>query len=139
MPEHLILVVDDDPAIREFVAHFLMDEGYRVETAANGARALAAIERSLPTLVLLDMRMPIMDGWTFARRLRERGIEIPIVVMTAAYGSDAQDWAAEIAAADCIAKPFDLTDLIEVVERIASSAKPSLPPTLSFNGCALDA
>lgn len=111
-----ILVVDDDPAILETVSEILDLEGYRVETAANGQEALAALERFRPSLVLLDMRMPVLDGWGFARRLRERGISLPILVMTAAQ--NARRWAEEIGAQDYVSKPFELTELLAAVERV---------------------
>jgi CheY-like chemotaxis protein len=114
MPPH-ILIVDDDPAIRETIAEVLEDEGYAVEVATNGAEGLAAIDRALPALVLLDMRMPVLDGWSFARTLRERALNLPLVVMTAAQES--LQWSQEIAAAAVLAKPFNLDDLLEVVER----------------------
>jgi CheY-like chemotaxis protein len=110
-----ILVIDDDPAILATVADILGDEGYLVRTAANGAEGLAAVEQSLPALVLLDMRMPVLDGWSFVRTLRERGVNLPIVVMTAAQ--DVRRWAQEVGAVDYLAKPFDLPELLAVVER----------------------
>jgi two-component system chemotaxis response regulator CheY len=110
-----ILVVDDDPSILQTVASILQMEDYEVETARNGAEALAAVERTQPSLVLLDMRMPVLDGWGFARALRERGLELPILVMTAAQ--DTRRWAEEIGAAGYLAKPFDLTDLLSAVSR----------------------
>lgn len=116
MPEHPILVVDDDPAILSTVADILEFEGYRVEQATNGAEGLARLEEVHPRLVLLDMRMPVLDGWDFARILKERGIELPILVMTAAQ--DARRWAAEIGAAGYVAKPFDLPALLEAVEKL---------------------
>ncbi|MGZ8512376.1 MAG: response regulator transcription factor, partial [Candidatus Limnocylindria bacterium] len=79
-----VLVVDDEPQIRATVAEMLEIEGYSVEEAANGADALRAIERQAPDLILLDMRMPVLDGWAFAAELNRRQVEIPIVVMTAA-------------------------------------------------------
>src|SRR5690349_12124864 len=111
-----ILVIDDDPSIRETVAEVLADEGYDVRTVTNGAEGLSAIERELPALVLLDMRMPVLDGWGFARTLDERGIRVPIVVMTAAQ--EARQWAREIGAGWSLAKPFDLLELLETIERI---------------------
>src|ERR671933_352790 len=71
-----ILVVDDDPVIRETVADILDFEGYSIETATNGREALQAIERAQPSLVLLDMRMPVLDGWGFAREVKERGLDL---------------------------------------------------------------
>lgn len=110
-----VLVVDDDPSILATVSEILKDEGIRVATATNGREALQILERVKPWVVLLDMRMPIMDGWTFARAARDRGVEVPILVMTAAQ--DARGWAAEINADGYLAKPFDLGDLLDAVER----------------------
>lgn len=115
MPDLLrILVVDDEPAIRATVAAMLQTEGYDVAEAANGAEALAAFEAARPDIVLLDMRMPVLDGWGFAAELRRRGHRVPIVVMTAAR--DAAHWASEIAASSFVAKPFGFDDLITAVE-----------------------
>jgi CheY-like chemotaxis protein len=111
-----ILVVDDDPGIRQTVREILDLEGYPVETAADGAEALRAVERSEPSLVLLDMRMPQLDGWGFARALRARGLTLPIVVMTAA--ENAGRWAEEIGADGYVAKPFELDELLGEVERV---------------------
>lgn len=114
-----ILVVDDDEAILDVVADVLRFEGYPVETAMDGAAALDAVARRRPSLVLLDMRMPLLDGWGFARTLQERGIELPILVMTAAR--DAAGWAREIGATGYLAKPFDISELLEAVRAGASS------------------
>lgn len=114
-PDLCVLVVDDEPDIRATVSAMLEIEGYRVMEATNGADALAAVERGAPDLILLDMRMPVLDGWGFADELRRRGLRIPIVVMTAAR--DAATWAAEIAASDYLAKPFGFDDLISAIER----------------------
>jgi two-component system, chemotaxis family, chemotaxis protein CheY len=113
-----ILVVDDDQTILNTVAEILHLEGYPVTTASNGAEALQVLERSQPSLVLLDMRMPVLDGWGFARQLKARGVETPILVMTAAQ--DAGVWADEIGAAGYLAKPFDLMELLEAVAALRS-------------------
>jgi urea transport system substrate-binding protein len=113
MTDGPILVIDDDPAILDTVAEILQFEGYPVITAANGAEGLQYVEQSRPTLVLLDMRMPIMDGWEFARVLKERAITPPIVVMTAAQ--DARRWAQEIEATAYLAKPFELEELLALI------------------------
>jgi CheY-like chemotaxis protein len=114
--QHCILVVDDDLVIRESVSLLLEDEGYRVDQAENGLEALAQIERRRPSVVLLDMRMPVMDGWEFAAELRRRGIDVPVVAMTAT--SDAHRWADEIGAVSYIGKPFDPDDLLALMDRI---------------------
>jgi CheY-like chemotaxis protein len=108
------LIVEDDGALRDVVACALESEGYVVATAEHGAAALDLLERELPCLILLDMRMPVMDGWTFARCYRERpGPHAPIVVVTAAR--DAAAWAQQIEAAGYLTKPFEITDLLGLV------------------------
>ena len=84
MSEAPILVVDDDPTILATVSEALDFEGFRVMTATNGAEALELVDRNWPSLVLLDMRMPVLDGWGFMRAVRERGLNLTVVVMTAA-------------------------------------------------------
>lgn len=117
MTQSQILVVDDDPSILTTLAEFLDMEGYTVQTASNGAEALKTVERSQPALVLLDMRMPVLDGWGFAQALRAQGRRLPIMVMTAAQ--DARQWAEEVGAAGYLAKPFDLMEVLSAVERFA--------------------
>jgi CheY-like chemotaxis protein len=114
-----ILVIDDDPAILTTVAEILQDEGYHVRLAGNGLEGLTALEQQLPALVLLDMRMPVLDGWGFVRALRERELKVPFVVLTAAQ--DARRWAQEVGATGFLAKPFDLVELLAVVERLLRS------------------
>jgi CheY-like chemotaxis protein len=114
-----ILVVDDDPAILAVVSEALDLEGYAVRTAKNGADALALVAEDRPALVLLDMRLPVLDGWGFARALKTHGIALPILVMTAAQ--DARRWAAEIEAEGFLAKPFELNDLFGAVERLLAA------------------
>ncbi len=110
-----VLVVDDDPSILDTVSSILSGEGYQVMSAAGGEEALALSRTWHPTLVLLDMRMPAMDGWAVARALHATGSRVPIIVMTAA--ENARRWADEIGAAGHLAKPFALDELIACVER----------------------
>lgn len=114
--EKPILVIDDDPDILSTVVQILEFEGYTVETATNGVEGLKVIDRVRPRLVLLDMRMPVMDGWGFARVLKDRGNHLPILVMTAAR--DAHRWAQEIGAKGYVSKPFDLPELLAAVEAV---------------------
>ncbi len=115
--EH-VLVVEDQPDIRDFVALVLENEGYRVTTAGNGAIALEEVARQRVDVVLLDMRMPVMDGWTFAHVYRQQpGPHAPIVVLTAAQ--DAAERAAQIQADGYLGKPFLLDDLLSIVARHA--------------------
>lgn len=115
-----ILVVEDDTTIRETIAELLEDEGYAVSCAANGAEALAQLDAgSVPSLILLDLTMPVMDGWTFrsAQRSDPRLASIPTVVVSASHGADPRSL--ERLAPDAfLAKPFDLDRLIDTVGRL---------------------
>ena len=110
-----VLVVDDDRVIRQCIAETLSEEGYEAVTAANGADALALVKAGLPPdLIVLDMRMPVMDGWGFAQAYRELpGPHAPILVITAAH--DSLERVVELQAHDVLPKPFDLDQLVRVV------------------------
>jgi DNA-binding response OmpR family regulator len=110
-----ILVVEDDASILEMLLQILRAEGYPVIGANNGLEGLAEVDRRVPSLILLDMRMPRMDGWEFAAALRVRGISPPVVVMTAA--DDAKRWADEVGADGYVVKPFEILELLACVER----------------------
>jgi two-component system, chemotaxis family, chemotaxis protein CheY len=113
-----ILIVDDDEVILSSVALVLVEEAYQVISAMNGKEALELTSTRSPRLILLDMKMPVMDGWAFAAAYRQQpGPHAPIVIMTAAH--DWESRAAEISADGCLAKPFDIDDLLEVVHRYA--------------------
>jgi CheY-like chemotaxis protein len=111
-----VLVIDDDDSICEFLTTALSDEGYTVTTARNGWVALAGLDAAAPDLILLDMRMPVLNGWEFANCYRARGgPHAPVVVMTAAR--DAAARAAQVEAEAYLAKPCDLDDLLDVTAR----------------------
>jgi DNA-binding response OmpR family regulator len=110
--------VDDDESIRQFIEMALDDDGFEVAVAAEGASALQAAARFQPDVILLDMRMPGVDGWSFAEAYREApGPHAPILVLTAAR--DAEAYAAEIRADAFLAKPFDLAELIRMLHALA--------------------
>jgi CheY-like chemotaxis protein len=109
-----VLVVDDDDSIRQIVRMCLADEGYKVGEAANGAAALEMLADFRPGLILLDLRMPVMDGWEFARQYRSMpGPHVPIVACVAAF--DVSGECAELDPAGILSKPFDLDDLLDTV------------------------
>jgi len=111
-----VLVVEDDPDLVDLMAVILQDAGYRVATATDGLEALARIEAEMPSLILLDMRMPRMNGWEFAGEFRTRwDRSCPIVVVTAA--ENARLRAEEIGADGWLEKPFELEDVVRMVER----------------------
>ena len=112
---HKVLIADDEPDILEILKYNLAGEGYEVVSAASGQEALDAVARKRPLVILLDMRMPVMDGWAVARALRVQGIDVPIVVMTAA--ESAKRWADEVGADGYLSKPFGLDELLAAVDR----------------------
>jgi CheY-like chemotaxis protein len=111
-----VLVVDDDRDMVEVITMILGSEGFAYRTAANGLEALDAIDRERPAVVLLDMLMPVMNGWQAADEIHHRyGRTVPIVVLTAAEHAEAR--AREVEADDVLAKPFDIEDLLRIVGR----------------------
>ncbi len=124
MDEVRVLVVDDDPAIREMLADYLGDHGYVVAQAASGAAMRAEIERARPAVVLLDIGLPGEDGLTLARFLRER-YDVGIIMVTGA--SDVVDRVAglEVGADDYIAKPFDPRELRARLKSVLRRVRPA--------------
>jgi urea transport system substrate-binding protein len=109
-----ILIVEDDVDLRTLLADELASAGYDVSEAANGRDALDQVDRSMPDLILLDMRMPIMDGWNFASEFhRLHDHEARIVVLSAT--ADARSHAQTIGADACLDKPFKLEQLMALV------------------------
>jgi CheY-like chemotaxis protein len=113
-----VLVIEDDLDLVSLVAMLLQEDGYRVDIACNGREALARLEQEIPDLILLDMKMPIMNGPEFARELEVRyGQQSPIIVLTAA--ADAHRSAAEVGADAWLGKPFEPDMLLSTVRRYA--------------------
>jgi CheY-like chemotaxis protein len=109
-----VLVVDDDEDMIEVIELVLQDAGYTTRAALNGRQALDAVATSMPALIVLDMLMPVMNGWQFAREFRTRyGPAVPIVVATAA--EHVQRRGDEIDAAGVLPKPFEVSDLLRLV------------------------
>jgi DNA-binding response OmpR family regulator len=109
-----ILLVEDDAAIRSLVSEVLTEGGHAVTTANDGAAALRLLDPVEPfDLVVLDMRLPLVDGWGFAERMRGRGMDVPLLVMTA--GRDARRAAEEVGAIGYVGKPFDIDELERAV------------------------
>lgn len=113
-----LLLVEDEPDIRELLTLVLSERGYEVLAVADGAIALDEVGRFSPALILLDMRMPVMDGWSFARAYRQTPTpHAALVVMTASR--DARCAADEVGAEGYVAKPFDLVELFATLLRCA--------------------
>jgi two-component system response regulator MprA len=111
-----VLVADDDDVLRETLAEILRLEGYQVEVARDGLQAVLAATRARPAVILLDMRMPIIDGWEVARQLATYGIDVPILVMSAAV--DPEVAARDIEAEGWLDKPFTLEQLLPAIDRL---------------------
>jgi two-component system, cell cycle response regulator len=111
-----VLIVDDEPSIREMLSGFLGDEDYDVTTASNGQQALEIAVDQMPDIVLLDVMMPGLDGREVSRRLRQapETSHLPIVLMSAASRIDPGEFGADI----FLSKPFDLFRLLEVIETL---------------------
>jgi CheY-like chemotaxis protein len=126
-----VLVVDDDSDIRSVMSDLLIDEGYQVRTAVNGRDALATLSTWQPDVILLDLMMPIMDGWTFLANLQsdQQLRRIPVIVMSASHTLSRGD--ERLAVADVIAKPFEIDAVLTKVATLASrSGGPAQPSAL---------
>lgn len=115
--EQSVLIVDDDAIIRELMRLVLTEEGFDVIEAPDGAAALELAGQAQPALILLDLLMPVMDGWQFIESYyRRTGPPAPIIALTALALSEARPTLPG-QVADVLLKPFDLVDLVEVVRR----------------------
>ena len=119
-----VLIVDDDPLIRELIGEILRREGYVVETAENGNEALAALRNQRCALVLLDVSMPVLDGFQTLEKIKGDPLarEIPVVMLTAARAEKDVRRALSLGVAGYIAKPIDTPKLLENVKRILGKA-----------------
>jgi DNA-binding response OmpR family regulator len=118
MSSHLILVVDDDPAILDLIAQLLIEEGYQVLSASNGQTALDMARDQLPKLILLDLMMPEMNGWQVVAELKAAAQtrSIPVILLSARR--DLATVADDLEVAAFIEKPFDIDELLGCVRRI---------------------
>src|SRR3982750_3669646 len=114
-PEARLLVVDDEPSIRELLTASLRFAGFEVVPAADGAEALKLAEQHRPDLVVLDIMLPDLDGFTVTRKLRERGRDVPVVFLTARDETSDKVTGLTVGGDDYVTKPFSLE---EVVARI---------------------
>jgi excisionase family DNA binding protein len=118
----LVLIVDDDEQVREYVRVSLEAEGYNVREAGNAEEGLLAVEESQPDLVLLDVMMPQVDGWQMLQQLQERqGEAVPVVMFSGKADAATADEVAERGARGFIGKPFDPGQLIEKTKQLLSS------------------
>src|SRR5687767_2939133 len=113
-----ILIVDDEANARTALAELMRDEGFTVETAADGFKALPKLEEFAPDLLLTDLKMPGMDGLQLMRKAREIDPESAAVVMTAHGAVDTAVAAMRQGAADYLSKPINVDELVIVIDRV---------------------
>lgn len=113
-----ILVVDDEPLVRELLVQFLSLRGYRVRGATGGAEALAMIAESQPDLILLDLVMPGMSGVEMLHALRERGYPGGVIVLTGSQSEDVLEAAWVLGPQEVLSKPVDLDRLLSVIQLV---------------------
>jgi DNA-binding response OmpR family regulator len=116
-----ILVVDDEPEVRQLMEQFLTHRGYDVHIVENGKLALAAVDTFLPDVVLLDMHMPVMDGLETLKRLAARSPSLPVIMVTVNDDIETTTNLLQLGAADYVPKPFNL-DYLEQAINIQLSA-----------------
>lgn len=131
-----ILVVDDDPKIRETVKRHLHYEGYAVAEAADYQQAFEAMERNPPDLVVLDLMLPDMDGVEIARRMRESS-DVPIIMLTAKDTLEDKVQGLDSGADDYVVKPFEAVELMARVRALLRRRQPT-NEVLRFGSLALD-
>jgi two-component system alkaline phosphatase synthesis response regulator PhoP len=113
-----ILIVDDEPAIVQGLEDNLRFEGYQTVSATNGADGLALALSDAPDLVLLDITMPAMSGWDVCRELRRRGVDVPVIMLTARGAEADRVLGLELGADDYVPKPFSLRELLARVRAV---------------------
>ena len=114
-----ILVVDDEPDLLKVVSFRLKKSGYVVFEATDGQKAIALIQEHRPHLILLDLRLPIMDGWEVCRRVKadDQLKDIPIILLTASAGAINSEMTKKLKAEDFLVKPFEPEALLEIVKK----------------------
>jgi two-component system, OmpR family, response regulator MprA len=132
-----ILVVDDDPPLRRMLERTLTAEGFEVSVAADGGAALLATERSAPDVIVLDVALPGLDGIAVCRRLRDKGLATPILMLTARDGVPDRVEGLEAGADDYLVKPFAVEELLARIRALRRRhvEKGSI---LSYGGMVLD-
>ncbi|CEA09852.1 putative transcriptional regulatory protein TcrX [Arthrobacter saudimassiliensis] len=123
-PEARLLVVDDEPNIRELLSTSLRFAGFEVVAAGNGREALAAVEKQAPDLAVLDVMLPDMDGFTLTRRLRAAGRHFPVVFLTARDDTEDKVTGLTVGGDDYVTKPFSLDEVVARIRAVLRRTQP---------------
>jgi len=142
-PEARLLIVDDEPNILELLAASLRFAGFEVQTATNGQQAIAIAQASRPDLLVLDVMMPEIDGFTVVRRLRESGVRSPVVFLTARDTTQDKVTGLTLGGDDYVTKPFSLEEVIARIRAVlrrtsAAASAPESRSRLTFADIELD-
>jgi DNA-binding response OmpR family regulator len=139
--ESTILVIEDEPSVGEVVSLYLRRAGFTVSVVRDGKQALERLNETLPTLVILDLMLPGVDGWEITRWLRERG-DVPIIMLTARRDEIDRIAGLELGADDYVVKPFSPQELVSrvraVLRRSASKAEEQVEQTITFSDLRID-
>ncbi|UJF31561.1 response regulator transcription factor [Paenibacillus hexagrammi] len=133
-----ILVVDDDPDIRELIKVYLIGEGLEVIEASNGLDALEILDRIQTDLVVLDIMMPHMDGWELCRELRARYRDLPLLMVTAKGESTHKVKGFQLGTDDYVVKPFDPVELVMRVKALLKRYRIASSQTVQIGGTQID-
>ena len=139
-PRTRVLVVDDEPTVREVVAGYLRRDGHEVSEAGDGPTALELLERDRPDLVVLDMMLPGVNGLDILRRIRAGG-DLPVIMLTARAEESDRVAGLELGADDYVVKPFSPRELAARVNSVLRRAAPRAPATtgtIAFDGLVID-
>ena len=123
-----ILLIEDNEMNRDMLCRRLRRRGFTIVTAVNGTEGLTAVKASRPDLILLDMSLPVMDGWEVARQIRQENAAIPIIGLSAhAMDGDSQK-ALAAGCNDYESKPIDFERLVSKIEALGGGAGPEQQP-----------
>ena len=122
----IILVVDDEPPVGQLLADFFTPRGYEVVCALGGLEGLSKLEKHRPDVILLDVRMPDMDGITVLRRIREVDPGVGVLMMSGNTDTDAAKETLQLGAFDYVLKPFDFDYLDRAVHKMLTASTPGL-------------
>lgn len=136
----LLLMIEDEPGLRMTLSDRLAAEGYQVETRSDGLAGLAAAREAGYDLILLDVMLPGMDGFTICRTLRDEGVDTPVLMLTARGQVDDRVTGLRIGADDYLPKPFHTPELLARIDALLRRArKEPLPENLRFGEIEIDA
>jgi DNA-binding response OmpR family regulator len=138
MAHETVLVVEDDPTMLRGLRDNFEFKGYRVRTAVDGEEGLDAALREKPDLIILDIMLPRMNGFEVCQRIRQAGLEMPVVMLTAKGQEEDIIRGLNLGADDYVTKPFSIKELLARANAFLRRGKPKEPESYRFGDCELD-